>query len=87
MDVEHDQNCHNGRLAEEQAYYTLKPSVAKKLLNDTMKVEDLSKSDFVPVAKQARREGVVFILDPMRTVIKPDLFEHIDGIRTKTPQI
>lgn len=39
-------------------------------------------SDFVPAAKQARREGIDFILDPMRAVIKDDLFEHIDGIRT-----
>lgn len=37
-------------------------------------------SDFVPAAKQARREGVDFILDPMGSSIKPDLFEHIDGI-------
>lgn len=39
-------------------------------------------SDFVPAAKQARREGIDFILDPMRAKIKEDLFEHIDGIRT-----
>lgn len=39
-------------------------------------------SDFVPAAKQARREGIDFILDPMNAPIKPDLFEHIDGIRT-----
>ena len=39
-------------------------------------------SDFVPAAKQARREGIDFILDPMRSTIKDDLFEHIDGIRT-----
>lgn len=37
-------------------------------------------SDFVPAAKQARREGIDFILDPMGSTIKPDLFEHIDGI-------
>ena len=45
-------------------------------------------SDFVPAAKQARREGIDFILDPMGAPIKEDLFEHIDGIRTpklKTP--
>ena len=42
-------------------------------------------SDFVPAAKQARREGIDFILDPMRSPIKPDLYEHIDGIRTKIP--
>lgn len=39
-------------------------------------------SDFVPAAKQARREGIDFILDPMKAPIKQDLFEHIDGIRT-----
>lgn len=43
-------------------------------------------SDFVPAAKQARREGIDFILDPMRSQIKDDLFEHIDGMRTKAPQ-
>lgn len=44
-------------------------------------------SDFVPAAKQARREGIDFILDPMRSPIKDDLFEHIDGMRTKAPQL
>ncbi len=39
-------------------------------------------SDFVPAAKQARREGVDFILDPMGAPIKDDLYEHIDGIRS-----
>ena len=43
-------------------------------------------SDFVPAAKNARREGIDFILDPMRSPIKDDLFEHIDGIRTKAPK-
>ena len=42
-------------------------------------------SDFVPAAKQARREGIDFILDSMRQMIKDDLFEHIDGMRTYTP--
>ena len=37
-------------------------------------------SDFVPAAKLARREGVEFILDPMRQSISDDLSEHIDGI-------
>lgn len=37
-------------------------------------------SDFVPAAKFARREGVEFILDPMRQSISDDLFEHIDGL-------
>ena len=43
-------------------------------------------SDFVPAAKQARREGIDFILDPMRSDIKEDLYEHIDGLRTKVPK-
>lgn len=43
-------------------------------------------SDFVPAAKQARREGIDFILDPMRNPIKEDLYEHIDGMRTKAPK-
>lgn len=113
-----------GRLAEEQAFYNIKPTSLRKLLNGTLSINELSDSDFfldikqkgvdmrigidiasvtfkkqvdriilisgdsdfVPAAKQARREGIDFILDPMRSVIKDDLFEHIDGIRTKVPK-
>lgn len=39
-------------------------------------------SDFVSAAKLARREGIDFILDPLGATIKPDLFEHIDGLNT-----
>ena len=39
-------------------------------------------SDFVPAAKFARREGIDFVLDPMWQRIKPELNEHIDGLRT-----
>ena len=39
-------------------------------------------SDFVPAAKLARREGIDFILDPMWSPIRPDLYEHIDGLRS-----
>ena len=39
-------------------------------------------ADFVPAAKLARREGVDFVLDPLGATIKPDLFEHIDGMRS-----
>jgi uncharacterized LabA/DUF88 family protein len=39
-------------------------------------------SDFVPVAKFARREGVDFILDPMLNNIDSTLHEHIDGLMT-----
>jgi uncharacterized LabA/DUF88 family protein len=39
-------------------------------------------SDFVPAAKLARREGLQFILDPLWQSVKPDLFEHIDGLNS-----
>ncbi|MBS1533447.1 MAG: NYN domain-containing protein [Bacteroidetes bacterium] len=39
-------------------------------------------SDFVPVAKFARREGVDFILDPMLNPVDSNLLEHIDGLMT-----
>lgn len=39
-------------------------------------------SDFVPASKLARREGIDFVLDPMGANIKPDLFEHIDGLNS-----
>ena len=42
-------------------------------------------SDFVPAAKLARREGLDFVLDPMWAPIKPDLHEHIDGLRSTFP--
>ena len=37
-------------------------------------------SDFVPAAKLARREGIDFILDPMKSHISDRLLEHVDGI-------
>lgn len=43
-------------------------------------------SDFVPAAKLARREGLDFVLDPLHADIKPELFEHIDGLRSCTPK-
>ena len=39
-------------------------------------------SDFVPAAKFARREGVDFILDPMWQKVRPELNEHVDGLRS-----
>ncbi|WP_374063716.1 NYN domain-containing protein [Cupriavidus sp. DF5525] len=39
-------------------------------------------ADFVPAAKQARREGVDFILDPMWRAVPQGLQEHIDGLRS-----
>lgn len=37
-------------------------------------------SDFVPAAKQVRREGIDMILAPMGQKVKADLYEHIDGL-------
>lgn len=109
-----------GKLADEQAYYTLRYDVVKKLFSGRMQLSDITEddfqiqmdqkgvdmkigldissmaykkqvdqivlisgdSDFVSAAKQARREGIDFILDPLGASIKPDLFEHIDGLRT-----
>lgn len=109
-----------GKLAEEQAHYTIRPEVVKKLCNGKLNFTDLQEkdfcleidqkgvdmkigldiasmaykqqvdqivlisgdSDFVSAAKLARREGIDFILDPLGAAIKPDLFKHIDGLRT-----
>lgn len=43
-------------------------------------------SDFVPAAKLARREGIDFVLDAMWSTIRPDLHEHIDGMRSVCPK-
>jgi uncharacterized LabA/DUF88 family protein len=43
-------------------------------------------SDFVPAAKVARREGIDFVLDPMWSTIRPDLHEHIDGLKSVCPK-
>lgn len=109
-----------GKLADEQAHYTIRPKIVKKLFNGSMAFDKLTEndfqlevdqkgvdmkigldiaslafkrqvdqiilisgdSDFVPAAKLARREGIDFILDPLYNPIKPDLFEHIDGLLT-----
>jgi uncharacterized LabA/DUF88 family protein len=44
-------------------------------------------SDFVPAAKLARREGIDFVLDPMWSTIRPDLYEHIDGLKSVSPRL
>lgn len=43
-------------------------------------------SDFVPAAKLARREGVEVVLDPMMRSVRPELFEHIDGLFSGLPR-
>lgn len=57
-------------------------SLANKRLVDRI-ILIAGDSDFVPAAKHARREGIDFILDPLKNKIKPNLQEHIDGLRTK----
>jgi len=44
-------------------------------------------SDFLPVAKIARRNGIDFILDPMKQMPKANLQEHVDGIETFTDKM
>lgn len=39
-------------------------------------------SDFVPAARLARREGVIFILDPLWHSVSSDLLEHIDVLQS-----
>jgi uncharacterized LabA/DUF88 family protein len=57
-------------------------SIALKKLADQI-VLIAGDSDFVPVAKLARREGLDFILDPLwARHLTPDLAEHIDGLRS-----
>ncbi|GAA7020613.1 NYN domain-containing protein [Helicobacter pylori] len=43
-------------------------------------------SDFVPAAKLARVEGIIFTLDPMGNPIREDLEEHIDYLTTRLQQ-
>lgn len=59
-------------------------SLALKRFVDTI-VLFSGDSDFVPAAKLARREGIDFVLDPMKANVEPQLFEHIDGIYNATP--
>ncbi|MCE9334071.1 NYN domain-containing protein [Bacteroides fragilis] len=59
-------------------------SLALKRFVDTI-VLFSGDSDFVPAAKLARREGVDFILDPMSANVEPQLFEHIDGMKSVSP--
>ncbi|RVY71236.1 NYN domain-containing protein [Helicobacter pylori] len=40
-------------------------------------------SDFVPAAKLARVEGIIFTLDPMGNPVREDLEEHIDYLTTR----
>ena len=61
-------------------------SLALKRFVDTI-VLFSGDSDFVPAAKLARREGVDFILDPMNANVEPQLFEHIDGMKSVRPTI
>lgn len=59
-------------------------SLAYKKLADQI-VLVAGDSDFVPAAKLARREGIDFVLDPMWHPVHPSLNEHIDGLRSTSP--
>ena len=52
----------------------------KKLVDQIILIS--GDSDFVPVAKLARREGIDFILDPMGMTPRPELLTHIDGLKS-----
>lgn len=41
-------------------------------------------SDFLPVAKMARRNGVEFIPDPMKQFTKKNLRNHVDEVESYT---
>jgi uncharacterized LabA/DUF88 family protein len=56
----------------------------KGLINQLVLVS--GDSDFVPAAKLARREGIDFVLDPMWSTIRPDLHEHIEGLKSVCPK-
>ena len=60
-------------------------SLANKKLVDQI-ILIAGDSDFVPAAKHARREGIDFILDPMKHDVKDSLLEHVDGVRSKVKQ-
>lgn len=55
----------------------------KRLVNQIILIA--GDSDFVPAAKLARREGLDVVLDPMWQPVSEDLFEHIDGLRSTSP--
>lgn len=57
----------------------------KKLVNQIVLIS--GDSDFIPIVKYARREGIDFILDSMGDNIKPELFEHLDEHRNLHLQI
>jgi uncharacterized LabA/DUF88 family protein len=44
-------------------------------------------SDFIPIIKYARKEGIDFILDSIGAHIKPELYEHLDAHRDLSPLI
>lgn len=58
--------------------------VFKKLVDQIVLVA--GDADFVPAGKQARREGIDFILDPMWRSVPEQLIEHVDGVRSTCPK-
>ncbi|MBP8814699.1 MAG: NYN domain-containing protein [Laribacter sp.] len=43
-------------------------------------------ADFVPLAQLVRPEGIDLVLDPMWKPVAPELFNHIDGLRSTCPR-
>lgn len=41
-------------------------------------------SDFLPVIKMARRNGIDFLIDPMKQYLKKNMIENVDGIESFT---
>lgn len=81
-----------GEVIRERGWH-LRDQEAQRILRTKRLLETLiaeptgaGDSDFVPAAKLARREGVEFILDPMWRSVRPDLFEHIDGLQSGLPR-
>jgi uncharacterized LabA/DUF88 family protein len=57
----------------------------KKLVDQVVIVA--ADSDFVPVTKLARREGLDVILDPLWSpYVTKELLEHVDGLQTYAPK-
>lgn len=66
--------------------WIIHPQKVKELFAGKISLKDLQPEDVSLELRQkglARREGVDFILDPMKANIEQSLFEHIDGLENK----
>jgi hypothetical protein len=74
-----------GELADRNRW-SIRDRATKRLLNRTLRMEDLHDDDVVYAAKLARQEGLDVVLDPLWGYVAPSLHEHIDGLRTHWPK-